>query len=118
MAPFPTEPEVLCLVWLMTDLAYPTNPHGRPQTFFQGGQEPTFCLKTTKKILFFPKKSKNILFLAGLGRQGGQEPPLPSPADAHANPNQLLFFQIMKKEVFLFEYLHAPSSTKSSHNNR
>jgi hypothetical protein len=26
---------------------------------FQGGQEPTFCLKATKKILFFPKKSKN-----------------------------------------------------------
>jgi len=24
----------------------------------------------------------------------------------------------MKKEVFLFEYLHAPSSTKSSQNNR
>jgi hypothetical protein len=31
------------------------------------GQVPTFCLKTTKKILFLPKKSKNILFLAGLG---------------------------------------------------
>jgi hypothetical protein len=32
-----------------------------------GGQEPTFSLKITKKILFFPKKSKNILFLAGQG---------------------------------------------------
>ncbi len=49
-----------------------------------GGQKPIFCLKNNKKILFFPKKSKNILFLAALGRQrGGQEPPLPSPADAH-----------------------------------
>jgi hypothetical protein len=29
--------------------------------------------------------SKNILFLAGLGRPGGgKSPPLPSPADAHA----------------------------------
>ncbi len=37
-----------------------------------------------KKILFFPKKYKNIVLLAGLGRPGGQEPPpLPSPADAH-----------------------------------
>jgi hypothetical protein len=27
--------------------------------------------------------SENILFLASLGRPGGQEPPLPSPADAH-----------------------------------
>ncbi len=50
--------------------------HGRPQTFFQGranffqgGQEPTFGLKTTKKILF----------LAGLGRPGGQEPPFALP---------------------------------------
>jgi hypothetical protein len=46
--------------------------HGRPQTFFQGrakifqGGARTYFLpkKTTKKILFTPKKSKNILFLA------------------------------------------------------
>ncbi len=43
--------------------------HGRQQTFFQGrakifqgGQEPTFCLKTKKKILFFPKKSKTYYY--------------------------------------------------------
>ncbi len=49
--------------------------------FFPGRQEPTFCLKNNKKdTIFPPKKSKNILFLAG---QGEQEPPLPSPADAH-----------------------------------
>ncbi len=37
--------------------------HGRPQTFFQGrakifqgGQEPTFCLKNNKKDTIFPEK--------------------------------------------------------------
>ncbi len=37
--------------------------HGRPQTFFQGrakilqgGQEPTFCLKSNEKDTIFPKK--------------------------------------------------------------
>ncbi len=54
--------------------------------FSRGGQEPTFCLKNNKKDTIFPKKSKNILFLAGLGRPGGArvELPLPSPADDHA----------------------------------
>ncbi len=70
---------------LVIMINYDSHGHGRPQTFFQGkakifqggGQEPTFCQKTTKKILFFPKKSKNILFLAGLA------PLAPPPADAH-----------------------------------
>ncbi len=38
--------------------------HWRPQTFFQGraknfqgGQEPTFCLKNNEKDTIFPKKS-------------------------------------------------------------
>jgi hypothetical protein len=48
-----------------------------------GGQEPTFCLKNNEKDTILPKKSKNILFLAGQG--GGQKPPLPSSADAHAS---------------------------------
>ncbi len=56
-------------------------PMGVRGLFSREGQEPTFCLKTMKKILFFPKKFKNILFLAGLGL--GKCPPLPSPADAH-----------------------------------
>ncbi len=47
---------------------------GKSKNFPGGGQEPTFCLKNNKKILF-QKKSKNIIFLAGLGRLGGQEPP-------------------------------------------
>jgi hypothetical protein len=70
--------------------------HGRPQAFFQGRAKifqgegaKTYFLpkKTTKKILFFQKKSKNKLFLAGLAGQGQQEPPLPPrpPADAHAS---------------------------------
>ncbi len=68
------------------------------QNFSRGGQEPTFCLKTMKKILFFPKKSKNILFLAGFGRPGGwgggvQEPLCPPPADAHG---------FVKVQFFLF----------------
>ncbi len=52
-------------------------------TFFKGGQnfpgaqKHSFWLKkTSKKILFFSKKSKNILFLAGQG--GRQWPFLPS----------------------------------------
>ncbi len=65
------------------------NSHGRPQTFFQGrakifqGEEPAFWLKTRKNIPFFPKESQNIFWPARRG--GGQEPPLPSPADAHGN---------------------------------
>jgi hypothetical protein len=60
------------------------------QKFSKGGQEPTFCQKNNKKYIFFPKKSKNILALAGHGRGGGQEPPLPSPVDAHVKkPNKL-----------------------------
>jgi hypothetical protein len=45
----------------------------------EGLQEPTFCLKTNKKLLFYQKKSKNILFLAGLGRPGAARAPLASP---------------------------------------
>jgi hypothetical protein len=53
------------------------------QKFSRGGQEPTFCLKKQQKILFFFKKYKNIMFLAG---HGGQEPPFaPPPADAHTD---------------------------------
>jgi hypothetical protein len=55
--------------WFSTLFNCLEKKHGRRQTFFQGrakifqgGQEPTFSLKTTKKIPFFPKKSKNILF--------------------------------------------------------
>jgi hypothetical protein len=65
--------------------------HGRPQTFFlgwakifQGGQEPTFCLKCNEKDTIFPQKSlKTYYFWPALAGQGGQEPPLPFPADAH-----------------------------------
>ncbi len=45
--------------------------HGRPQTFFQGGQKHTLFLKN---ILHFSKKpTKHTIF----GRPGGQKPPLP-----------------------------------------
>ncbi len=69
---------------------YKCSKHGRPQNFFQGrvkifqeGQEPTFCLKNNEKDTIFPKKVlKHTIF----GRPGGgQEPPLPSPADAHGS---------------------------------
>jgi hypothetical protein len=42
---------------------------GRPQTFFQGTKIYLINMsnKTTKKILFFSKKSENILFLAAKG---------------------------------------------------
>jgi hypothetical protein len=49
---------------------------------FPGGARTYFLpKKATSKILFFPKKSKNILFLAGLGRQrgGGARAPLALP---------------------------------------
>jgi hypothetical protein len=48
--------------------------------FSRGGKNLLCAYKATKKILFFPKKPKNILFLAGLGRLGGgggQKPPCP-----------------------------------------
>jgi hypothetical protein len=55
---------------------------GRVKISQGGGQEPTFCLKNKKKILFSPKTSKNIPFLASLG--GGARASLaPPPADAH-----------------------------------
>jgi hypothetical protein len=43
------------------------------QKFSRGGEARTYFLpkKTTKKILFLPKKSKNILFLAGHGPLAG-----------------------------------------------
>jgi len=54
-------------------ISYDSHGHGRPQTFFQGsekifqggGQEPTFCQKTTKKILFSSKKCKKHTILVG-----------------------------------------------------
>jgi hypothetical protein len=67
---------------------------GVSRLFSRGGQKfsreaRTYFLpkKQRKRYYFFPKKSKNIQFLAGLGRPGGrgQEPPLPSPADAHVS---------------------------------
>jgi hypothetical protein len=52
---------------------------------FAGGARTYFLPKNNKKrYYFFSKKSKNILFLAGLGRLGGggQKTPLaPSPPD-------------------------------------
>jgi hypothetical protein len=47
------------------------------QKISRGGKNLILHKKTMKKILFFSKKSKNIQFLAGLGRPGGQEPPCP-----------------------------------------
>ncbi len=58
-----------------------------------GGKNLLFAWKATKMILFFPKKSKNRLFLAGQG--GGQEPPLPSPEYAHAE-----HFCLMSEHTF------------------
>jgi hypothetical protein len=75
--------------WASADFFF----QGRAKIFQGGGQEPTFCLKTTKKILYFPKKSKNLIFLAG---QGGREPPLPPSTDAHA-------FNGKHMEAILFE---------------
>jgi hypothetical protein len=53
-----------------------TLSHGRPQTFFQGrakifpgGARTYFLPKKMKKILIFPKKSENILFLVLADRQ-------------------------------------------------
>jgi hypothetical protein len=76
-----------------------------------GGQEPTFCIKTTKKILFFPQKSlKTYYFWPARG--GGQEPsPLLTPTDAHeyntANAikvtyiTQQVFANLVKRCCFL-----------------
>ncbi len=62
--------------------------HGRPQTFFQGrakifqgGQEPTFCLKNNKKT----KQQKSLKTYYFWPARGGKSPPLPSPADAHGH---------------------------------
>ncbi len=53
---------------------------------FPGGQEPTFCLKSNEKdTIYYQKSLKTYYFWPALVGQGGggQEPPLPSPADAH-----------------------------------
>ncbi len=67
--------------------------HGRPQTFFQGGQKifhwgarAYFLLKKqTKKTHYFCQKSpKTYYFWPAFAGQGGQELPLPPPPpDAH-----------------------------------
>jgi hypothetical protein len=51
------------------------------QKFSRGGGARTYFLpkKVTKNILFFPKKAKNILFFADLGRKEGARAPLPPP---------------------------------------
>ncbi len=41
---------------------------GEGENFPGGWKEPTFCLKQRKENTIFPKKSKNILFLAGQGK--------------------------------------------------
>ncbi len=55
--------------------------HGRPQTFFQGrakifqgGQEPTFCLKTTKKNIFSKKVWKHTIFGRPWPARGARAP--------------------------------------------
>jgi hypothetical protein len=88
-----------CSIVTVADLSLQTGMSMGVQRFFSrggknfpgGGQAPTFCLKNNKKDTIFPKKSTNILFLAGLGRPGGQEPPLPSPADVHG-------YEVKKKQ--------------------
>ncbi len=50
------------------------------QKLSRGGRTYFLPKKQRKKILFFPKKSKNILFLASLGRPrggGARAPPCP-----------------------------------------
>ncbi len=77
---------------------------GVRRLFSMGGQknsrrqEPTFCLKNNRKEPIFSEKSKN-LFLAGLGRPGGQEHPCHPPLDAHAYiaPIKLDYFIIPDK---------------------
>jgi hypothetical protein len=54
--------------------------------------------KQRKRYYVFQKKSKNILFLAGQG--GGKSPPLPSPADAHAQ--FYCFFSLFQTMDFVF----------------
>ncbi len=52
---------------------------GEGKNFSRGGQEPTFCLKSNKKVPFFQKSLKTYYFLAGLGGPGGggKNPPCP-----------------------------------------
>ncbi len=58
----------------------------------RGVQEPTFALKQQKRYYFSPKSLKTYYFWPALAGQGeGQEPPLPSPADAHAPESHVLF---------------------------
>ncbi len=52
------------------------------QIFSRGGARTYFLPKKQQKRYYFsPKSLKTYYFLAGQG--GGQEPPLPSPTDAH-----------------------------------
>ncbi len=54
---------------------------------FSRGKEHTFCLKN---ILFFSKKSKNILILAGQG--GGKSPLTPHYLDAHVSDIKMSYY--------------------------
>jgi hypothetical protein len=90
---------------------YLPDNNGRPQIFFPGegknfpgGQEPTFCLKNDKKILFFPNKSlKTYYFWQALAGQRGKAPLVPPPADAHAE--NLLKFRKIKSWTAKVQFL-------------
>ncbi len=70
---------------------------GGQKIFQGGGQEPTFGLKNNKNsILFFPKSLSTYYFWPARG--GGQELPLPSPADAHEHLWMFL------KSMFFFSF--------------
>jgi hypothetical protein len=82
------------------------------QKFFKGGARAYFLPEKQQKGTIFPKKSKNILFFGRpwRARGGGQEPPLPSPADAHVynnldNINRLLPFLFIPPFSFFFFFL-------------
>jgi hypothetical protein len=75
--------------------------------FSGGGGARTYFLskKTARKILFFPKKPKSTLFLAGLGRPGGRQehtPPLRTPRKkSRCLKKAVMFFKSVQKQTNL-----------------
>jgi hypothetical protein len=65
--------------------------HGRLQTFFQGRAKTQYLpLKTPKKHTIFLEKSRKTYYFGQ--PEGGKDPLLPSPADAHVKRYLPVFF--------------------------
>jgi hypothetical protein len=83
----------------------PSPPHGRPQTFFQGGKTILFALKTSKNILFFSKSLKTFYFYpAKAGQGGGRGKSLPCPPPSGRPCSLLRLAMCLQKNIVKDQY--------------